>query len=265
MDMDCLPPLRSRTGMGMANLRLRETHIMATVSPTPGPSTSFGNAPLEVKDSLRLLATPTQPSGYFSKLLSKTSLDTTSTNKSLLRSCFTVVTDLKSPSTKNNNTTTTNKMTMDWYCSRDGILDLFKGLDLTDVENPVNKPDVSLFRLVSDQAPNLPRHILKWGEAKNNDIVIWSIQEARASNTSSQFRIAVPTKRRRGMRGHICKLMTDLASGKGYGRELAKSFQVIKVKEEAREAVWHLVRRTKANPGITTKQFEACVTPTSTE
>ncbi|KAF7546771.1 hypothetical protein G7Z17_g8204 [Cylindrodendrum hubeiense] len=137
-------------------------------------------------------------------------------------------------------------MATNWYCSRDGILNLFEGFDLRNVETPVNKPDVSLFRLVTDQGPNLPRHILEWGEAKNNDIVIWSIQEPRSSNANRKIHIAVPTKHRRGIRGKLCKLMADLARGNGRGRELAKSFKIVKVKEEAREAVWHLVRRPEA-------------------
>ncbi|KAH7151872.1 hypothetical protein B0J13DRAFT_672993 [Dactylonectria estremocensis] len=252
-----LANLRSRTAMDTTPLRPSETYIKSIVPPPPGSSPSSRNATLELRKSHRLPATT---SGYFSKILSKTNTDTISNTKSFLKSCYTVVTDVKSPSTN-----TTNNTTMSWYCSCDGILDLFKGLNLTDVEQPVHLPDVSLFEVVSDQAPNLPRHILRWGESENKDIIIWSIQESSASHSASKIRIAIPTKRRRGMRGQICRLMADLASGKGHERELAKSFEVVKVKEEAREAVWHLVRRTKVNPDIVTKEPKAWVTTVSTE
>ncbi|KAH6981129.1 hypothetical protein BKA56DRAFT_673563 [Ilyonectria sp. MPI-CAGE-AT-0026] len=260
-----MPTLLSDTSMDMATAK-RDSHrrteedIKPRTPPSLAPDNSPRNVSLEVERSFRHLSQTS--SRRFLKILPKSTSHPIFKRESPFKLCFTD-TDPKPHYTTPNNDTT-NKMTS-WYCSRDGILDLFQDLNLTNVETSIDKSDVSLFRLVNDQAPNLPRHILKWGEAKNNDIVIWSIQEARSSNTDRKIHITVPTSRRRGIRGEVCKLMADLDRGKGRGRELAKSFKVIKVKEEAREAVWHLVRRPEAkSPTITRKRVEAWVASVAT-
>lgn len=261
-----MPTLLSDTSMDMATAkqdshRRTEEGIKPRTIPPFAPENSPRNVSLEVERSLRH---PSQTSSRrFLKIMPKPTSHAIFKRESPFKLCFTD-TDPKPHYTTTNNDIT-DKMATSWYCSRDGILDLFQDLNLTNVETSINKSDVSLFRLVNDQAPNLPRHILKWGEAKNNNIVIWSIQEAHSSNTDRKIHITVPTTRRRGIRGEVCKLMADLDRGKGRGRELAKSFKVIKVKEEAREAVWHLVRRPEAkSPTITRKRVEAWVASVAT-
>ncbi|KPM37485.1 hypothetical protein AK830_g9078 [Neonectria ditissima] len=141
-----------------------------------------------------------------------------------------------------------------WCCSNEGVLDIFQGLDLGTVDHPVRLADVTLYRSVNEQARNLPRHILKWGESKNGDIVVWSVQESCATRTANRkIHVAVPSNRRRGMRAKVCNIMRDMASGKGQGSAMAKMFAVTKVKEDAHEVIWHLARRREAIAPVVTQ------------
>ncbi|KAK7433129.1 hypothetical protein QQZ08_000060 [Neonectria magnoliae] len=237
-------------------------NIQTGTPSVPDSTTSSRTVSLELKRFSRRGSQPFSKASF--KKFSRAAARGTSNNKYRLTSCFSLDTGLDhylaAPAT-----VPKLAMHLDWYCTRDGVLDLFQDLDLVEVENPVNKSDVTMFRAVNEQARNLPRHILKWGEAKNNDIVIWSIQESCAANNGRNLHFTVPTNRRRGMRGEVCKLMSDLTRGRGRGRELAKMFEVIKVKEEAREAVWHLVRRPEAKtPAIAQDRVENWVASVST-
>ncbi|KAF4972403.1 hypothetical protein FSARC_970 [Fusarium sarcochroum] len=133
-----------------------------------------------------------------------------------------------------------------WYARPKGLEGLFKGLNLPNVKEAIDKDARYYWSTTQDHGI---QHRLEWGEQKGNHMIVVSRQAGsvvhRDEANPKKLKIAhlESTRRVRHMREEITKRMKEAERGTLRGKETGKTFHVVQVKNTHHEAIWHLVRK----------------------
>ncbi|KAM0562788.1 hypothetical protein ACHAPJ_001628 [Fusarium lateritium] len=134
----------------------------------------------------------------------------------------------------------------DWYARPKGLEGLFKGLNLPNVKEAIDKDARYYWSTTQDHGI---QHRLEWGEQKGHHMMVISRQAGSVVHCDEvdpkkpKITHLESARRARHMREEITKRMKEAERGILRGKGVGRAFRVIQVKNTHDEAIWHLVRK----------------------